>query len=58
MGKEDNRVDEWRRVLNNKGDVIEGKKEVKAVWTSYFDLLNKVEGNKKIERKLHLTKCH
>ena len=42
MGKERNRFDDWRRVLNDKGVVIEGKEEVKAVWTSYFDeLLNK-----------------
>ena len=31
MGKERNRFDEWRRVLNDKGVVIEGKEEVKAV---------------------------
>ena len=49
MGKESNRLDEWRRVLNDEGVVIEGKEEVKAVWTSYFEeLLNKPPGERDV----------
>ena len=49
MGKESNRLDEWRKVLNDEGVVIEGKEEVKAVWTSYFEeLLNKPPGKRDV----------